>query len=241
MFSQFDLITIKCISPERILEWAHQPNCRGEILNAETLHYKTLQPRLGGLFCQQIFGAVSARTCYCKNGPWALRSKKKKTIEKEREKDNSQKKQLKKKEKFFSLKYENELEANRTHSLSPNPNFLINSSRNQRTIIPCSDWSKRQLIRSHFFHFGMPTLKFSTRMWTFFKASHMLEFPSKQLSTIRILSERSTTHTSLQKIYPLVNPVLFTQSERHLVKRMENRTLLELLIFSPFKCHLIFV
>ena len=73
MFSQFDLITVKCVSPERVLEWAKTPRSVGGVTNAETLHYKTLQPKLGGLFCQKIFGAAYARTCYCKNGPWALR------------------------------------------------------------------------------------------------------------------------------------------------------------------------
>ena len=70
MVSNFDLITIKCVAPHRILDWAERmlPNGTiiGEVTHSETVHYKTLDPKVGGLFCQQIFGAVKAKYCYCK-------------------------------------------------------------------------------------------------------------------------------------------------------------------------------
>ena len=37
----------------------------GKIINSKTLHYKTLQPELGGLFCQRIFGPLQDFTCLC--------------------------------------------------------------------------------------------------------------------------------------------------------------------------------
>ena len=70
MPSKFDLITIKCVTPEKVLDWAERvlPNGEiiGEITKPETIHYKTLKPKLGGLFCQQIFGTIKAGTCECK-------------------------------------------------------------------------------------------------------------------------------------------------------------------------------
>ena len=86
MHTKFDLITIKCITPERVLDWAERELPTGErvgqITKPETIHYKTLKPQIGGLFCQQVFGSVKPRSCYCKKGPLLVQASKKKNANK---------------------------------------------------------------------------------------------------------------------------------------------------------------
>jgi DNA-directed RNA polymerase subunit beta' len=62
----FDYIRINLASPERIKGWASQnAGNSGEVVRAETLHYKTLQPEMGGLFCERIFGPTRNWECFC--------------------------------------------------------------------------------------------------------------------------------------------------------------------------------
>lgn len=37
----------------------------GEILNTNTINYKTLKPITGGLFCAKIFGSIKDNECLC--------------------------------------------------------------------------------------------------------------------------------------------------------------------------------
>lgn len=53
-------IQVKLASPEKILSWS-----KGEVVNAETINYRTQKPEPGGLFCEKIFGPTKDYTCYC--------------------------------------------------------------------------------------------------------------------------------------------------------------------------------
>nr|UCS09767.1 RNA polymerase beta' subunit [Oedocladium carolinianum] len=68
-FSEIQLITIDLASPEKIKEWAEKklPNGKifGQVTNPNTLHYKTLKPLKGGLFCERIFGPIKDFECAC--------------------------------------------------------------------------------------------------------------------------------------------------------------------------------
>ncbi len=58
-----DTMTGLCISlasPEHIRSWSS-----GEVTRPATIHYRTLQPEKGGLFCEQIFGPTENWTCSC--------------------------------------------------------------------------------------------------------------------------------------------------------------------------------
>lgn len=63
------LVKIGLASSERIVEWATKvlPNGKvfGEVLNPNTLHYKTFKPHKGGLFCERIFGPLKDFECAC--------------------------------------------------------------------------------------------------------------------------------------------------------------------------------
>ena len=62
----FDYIKINLASPERIKQWTSQTHKNtGEVTNSETIHYRTLQPEMGGLFCERIFGPSTSWECYC--------------------------------------------------------------------------------------------------------------------------------------------------------------------------------
>nr|YP_010448266.1 RNA polymerase beta' subunit [Symbiochloris sp. SG-2018]UTQ75747.1 RNA polymerase beta' subunit [Symbiochloris sp. SG-2018] len=56
-------------SPEQIRQWAERvlPNGKvvGQVMNAQTVNYKTLRPERGGLFCERIFGPVKDYECAC--------------------------------------------------------------------------------------------------------------------------------------------------------------------------------
>ena len=56
----FKYISIKCLSPEKILKESY-----GKIKNAETVNYRTQKPEKGGLFCAQIFGPINNYECLC--------------------------------------------------------------------------------------------------------------------------------------------------------------------------------
>ena len=58
--SEFDLMSLKLASPERILEWSF-----GEIVKPETINYRTQRSERGGLFDEKIFGPEKDYECYC--------------------------------------------------------------------------------------------------------------------------------------------------------------------------------
>ena len=58
--SNFSKISIGLASPEEILE-----NSSGEVLNPETINYRTYKPERDGLFCERIFGPVKDYECHC--------------------------------------------------------------------------------------------------------------------------------------------------------------------------------
>ena len=47
-------------SPETIRNWSH-----GEVINSETINYRSHKPEFGGLFCEHIFGPVKDYECSC--------------------------------------------------------------------------------------------------------------------------------------------------------------------------------
>ncbi|HDO23788.1 MAG TPA: DNA-directed RNA polymerase subunit beta', partial [bacterium] len=56
----FNSITIKLASPEKILSWSH-----GEVTKPETINYRTQRSERNGLFCERIFGPDKDYECYC--------------------------------------------------------------------------------------------------------------------------------------------------------------------------------
>jgi DNA-directed RNA polymerase subunit beta' len=58
--SNFDSITIKLASPEKIREWSF-----GEVTKPETINYRTGRSERGGLFDERIFGPEKDYECYC--------------------------------------------------------------------------------------------------------------------------------------------------------------------------------
>ncbi|MCS6984526.1 MAG: DNA-directed RNA polymerase subunit beta' [Leptospiraceae bacterium] len=59
-FHDFNTISIKLASPERIREWSY-----GEVKKPETINYRTLKPERDGLFCEKIFGTTKDWECFC--------------------------------------------------------------------------------------------------------------------------------------------------------------------------------
>jgi DNA-directed RNA polymerase subunit beta' len=57
----FNSISIKLASPERIRDWSY-----GEITKPETINYRTGRSERGGLFDEKIFGPEKDFECYCK-------------------------------------------------------------------------------------------------------------------------------------------------------------------------------
>ncbi|MDH3003850.1 MAG: DNA-directed RNA polymerase subunit beta' [Candidatus Shikimatogenerans sp. JK-2022] len=53
-------IKIKLYSPELILKDSY-----GEVLNSETINYRTQKPEIDGLFCEKIFGPINDYECSC--------------------------------------------------------------------------------------------------------------------------------------------------------------------------------
>jgi DNA-directed RNA polymerase beta' subunit len=64
-----DYIQIKLASPYIIRKWASSRFKNkiwiGYVTSGETLHYKTLKPVVGGLFCERIFGPINDWQCHC--------------------------------------------------------------------------------------------------------------------------------------------------------------------------------
>ena len=58
--SDFDSITLKLASPERIVEWSY-----GEVTKPETINYRTGRSERSGLFDERIFGPEKDYECYC--------------------------------------------------------------------------------------------------------------------------------------------------------------------------------
>ncbi len=56
----FSEVTISLASPEAILE-----RSRGEVIQPETINYRTHKPEMKGLFCERIFGPVKDWECHC--------------------------------------------------------------------------------------------------------------------------------------------------------------------------------
>ena len=58
--ADFDSISLKLASPEKMLEWSH-----GEVTKPETINYRTQRSEKGGLFDEKIFGPERDFECYC--------------------------------------------------------------------------------------------------------------------------------------------------------------------------------
>jgi len=58
--NNFDAVTLRVASPDKILEWSH-----GEITKPETINYRTQRSEKGGLFDEKIFGPDKDYECYC--------------------------------------------------------------------------------------------------------------------------------------------------------------------------------
>lgn len=58
--ANFDTVSLRLASPERILEWSH-----GEVIKPETINYRTQRPEKNGLFDEKIFGPEKDYECYC--------------------------------------------------------------------------------------------------------------------------------------------------------------------------------
>jgi len=56
----FNIVSIKISSPERIAEWSS-----GEVTKPETINYRTQRSERGGLFDEKIFGPDKDYECYC--------------------------------------------------------------------------------------------------------------------------------------------------------------------------------
>jgi len=56
----FEAVTMRLSSPERILEWSW-----GEITKPETINYRTQRPEKNGLFDERVFGPEKDYECYC--------------------------------------------------------------------------------------------------------------------------------------------------------------------------------
>ena len=58
---QFDNVSLKLASPDRIEDWSF-----GEVTKPETINYRTQRPEKHGLFDERIFGPVEDYECSCK-------------------------------------------------------------------------------------------------------------------------------------------------------------------------------
>ncbi len=58
--TDFNAISLKLASPERILEWSY-----GEVTKPETINYRSGRAERGGLFDERIFGPEKDYECYC--------------------------------------------------------------------------------------------------------------------------------------------------------------------------------
>ena len=58
--SGFSKITVSLASPESILDSSY-----GEVMQPETINYRTYKPETRGLFCERIFGPIKDWECHC--------------------------------------------------------------------------------------------------------------------------------------------------------------------------------
>src|SRR5581483_8658140 len=58
--NDFDIVSIKVASPEKIKEWSY-----GEVTKPETMNYRTQRSEKNGLFDEKIFGPDKDYECYC--------------------------------------------------------------------------------------------------------------------------------------------------------------------------------
>jgi len=58
--ADFDAVTLRLASPDRIKEWS-----KGEVTKPETINYRTQRPEKNGLFDERIFGPEKDYECYC--------------------------------------------------------------------------------------------------------------------------------------------------------------------------------
>lgn len=58
--NDFNAVSIKLASPERILDWSY-----GEVTKPETINYRSGRSERGGLFDERIFGPEKDYECYC--------------------------------------------------------------------------------------------------------------------------------------------------------------------------------
>ena len=56
---QISALRISIANPEKIKSWG------GEVLQPETINYRTGRPEPDGLFCEKIFGPTISFECYC--------------------------------------------------------------------------------------------------------------------------------------------------------------------------------
>jgi len=67
--TKIDSIRVGLAPPELIKRWAERtlPNGKivGQVINSQTVNYKTLKPEKDGLFCERIFGPVKDFECSC--------------------------------------------------------------------------------------------------------------------------------------------------------------------------------
>ncbi|MFM7181308.1 MAG: DNA-directed RNA polymerase subunit beta' [Verrucomicrobiales bacterium] len=56
----FDQVSIRVAAPDTIRKWSS-----GEVINPETINYRTFKPEKGGLFCERIFGPTKDWQCAC--------------------------------------------------------------------------------------------------------------------------------------------------------------------------------
>ena len=47
-----------CIDASQLVLKIYKKLLKGEVINSETINYRTLKPEMGGLFCERIFGPV---------------------------------------------------------------------------------------------------------------------------------------------------------------------------------------
>lgn len=59
-YNDFNALKISLASPEEIKAWSF-----GEVLEPETINYRTLKPEKDGLFSESIFGPTKDYECYC--------------------------------------------------------------------------------------------------------------------------------------------------------------------------------
>jgi DNA-directed RNA polymerase subunit beta' len=58
--TDLESVKIKLASPEEILSWSY-----GEVIEPETINYRTQKAEKDGLFCEKIFGPSKDYRCYC--------------------------------------------------------------------------------------------------------------------------------------------------------------------------------